>query len=591
MKLKSGLMGKTKNPGKTFELKYKKTKSICLADLASNYKPESEDDIKNEYNPFHIDKIQMYNPLYELFFQLNATNYNSITLNHEYYINGPNILNTNTDEKVDKTMYIKFSPLIDPLRFLVGKYDKKYDITVLPQIDNSLNTIPLLQSYNNISYIDTFFCFLSSMLKTHNNFIHGLEYYGSYLGIQNKFKVLISDDVDYLYSSPYFVDLLGKNVAISSWVENIFQSGDRIYGNTGSRNCRQKIVINEEIEIEEIEVLPIENVDKVDAKVEPTIESVDLGLDSSQDSDRDSSQDSDRDSSQDSDRDSNQDSDRDSSQDSEYETMSDDSTCTDLSAEENKAYAYINNYPIQLICQEKCEGTLYSLFKEEVITDEDMGLALMMQIIMSLITYQKAFHLTHNDLHSKNVMYKYTEKTHIVYKYEGEYYSVPTYGYILHIIDFGRSIYKYKGHQICSDSFIQGGDAYGQYNFGHFYNDNKPRIDPNYSFDLCRIACCLQEFLFSPECNPKTLDSFQSIIYRWCQDDSGKNIMYKTNGDERYPGFELYRMIALKVHRHIPSMQLKQPCFRKFRVEKKIKQADPLFFDLDSIPDYSEETS
>ena len=138
---------------------------------------------------------------------------------------------------------------------------------------------------------------------------------------------------------------------------------------------------------------------------------------------------------------------------------------------------------------------------------------------------------------------------------------------------------------------MENGDAYGQYNFGDFYNKNKARIDPNYSFDLCRLACCVQEFLFDPNCDPRKLDNFQGIIYKWCLDDSGKNIMYKSNGEERYPGFDFYKMITLKVHRHIPSAQLKQPCFRGFYVKniESIKEkTDHLFFDLDSIPDYTE---
>ena len=31
-----------------------------------------------------------------------------------------------------------------------------------------------------------------------------------------------------------------------------------------------------------------------------------------------------------------------------------------------------------------------------------------------------------------------------------------------------------------------------------------------------------------------------------------KNILYKKNGDERYPDFKLYKMIARTVHNHTP---------------------------------------
>ena len=35
-------------------------------------------------------------------------------------------------------------------------------------------------------------------------------------------------------------------------------------------------------------------------------------------------------------------------------------------------------------------------------------------------------------------------------------------------------------------------------------------------------------------------------------DDNGKNILYKKNGEERYPNFKLYKMIARIVHNHTP---------------------------------------
>ena len=45
--------------------------------------------------------------------------------------------------------------------------------------------------------------------------------------------------------------------------------------------------------------------------------------------------------------------------------------------------------------------------------------------------------------------------------------------------------YKYKGRTICSDSYHPKGDAATQYNFEPYFNDKKPRLEPNKSFDLC----------------------------------------------------------------------------------------------------------
>ena len=90
---------------------------------------------------------------------------------------------------------------------------------------------------------------------------------------------------------------------------------------------------------------------------------------------------------------------------------------------------------------------------------------------------------------TNNIMYNKTEQQFIIYKYDGVYYKVPTYGKLFKIIDFGRAIYKFNGKTICSDSFHSKGDAATQYNCEPYINSKKPRIEPNPSFDLCRLAC------------------------------------------------------------------------------------------------------
>ena len=52
-----------------------------------------------------------------------------------------------------------------------------------------------------------------------------------------------------------------------------------------------------------------------------------------------------------------------------------------------------------------------------------------------------------------------------------------------------------------------------------------------------------------------------------------KNILYKTNGEERYPDFKLYKMIVRNVHNHLPEKQLNNIAFKRFVVgKKKIKK-------------------
>ena len=73
-------------------------------------------------------------------------------------------------------------------------------------------------------------------------------------------------------------------------------------------------------------------------------------------------------------------------------------------------------------------------------------------------------------------MYVPTEKQFLYYSLNDITYKVPTYGKIYKIIDFGRSIYKFNGQTMCSDSFHPKGDAASQYNCEPYLDNNKPRF-------------------------------------------------------------------------------------------------------------------
>ena len=167
-----------------------------------------------------------------------------------------------------------------------------------------------------------------------------------------------------------------------------------------------------------------------------------------------------------------------------------------------------------------------------------------------------------------------------LYCYKNKQYKVPTFGRIFKIIDFGRSIYKFDGKLFCSDSFQTGGDAASQYNTEPYLNEKKPRLEPNFSFDLCRLGCALYDFLID---EPKS--KIVQIMLNWVKDDKGRNILYKKNGDERYPDFKLYKMIARSVNKHVPVNVLNNSYFDKYIVTKKDLKKKKIM-DLDAIPCY-----
>ena len=76
------------------------------------------------------------------------------------------------------------------------------------------------------------------MLNEHN-VLHGLDFYGSYLGIQDKHKVSITDDVEYLRNSEYFNNNIGKLFHIDDNKEDLSFNPFLMMQN--SRKNKQKI--------------------------------------------------------------------------------------------------------------------------------------------------------------------------------------------------------------------------------------------------------------------------------------------------------------------------------------------------------------
>ena len=228
--------------------------------------------------------------------------------------------------------------------------------------------------------------------------------------------------------------------------------------------------------------------------------------------------------------------------------------------------AIIPEFPVHLICIEKCKNTLDSLLIHNTLSENEL-FSCILQIIMILITYQEGFKFTHNDLHTNNIVYTETSKKYLLYTYNNQQYWVPTYGKIYKIIDFGRSIYTVNNVLICGDSYQKHEDAYSQYNFGPCFQPNKPVVEPNYSFDLCRLACSMID-IFIDSYDPDTLSNltpFSKLLLHLCLDDTGYHILYKNNREERYPNFTLYKMIARTVHLHTPQNILKLECFESYK--------------------------
>jgi hypothetical protein len=153
----------------------------------------------------------------------------------------------------------------------------------------------------------------------------------------------------------------------------------------------------------------------------------------------------------------------------------------------------------------------------------------------------------------------------------------------MRIIDFGRSIFKLNEHHFISDDFAEGNVAEEQYSFEPLVEHPEVIVNPNPSFDLCRLAVSLFEGLFSSSPPEKeggrilsdedgtiireTESELCNMLWEWLIDDDNKNVLISPDGSERFPSFDLYKHIARYIHNAIPSKQLNRPIFQSFKVE------------------------
>jgi hypothetical protein len=593
--------------------------------------------------------VQNYIPIYDRFFSLNSTNWNSINLNHQWAItdikdsknkddDNENIFNCklkhiSDDEDLSNTqkVFIKMAPLLDPFKYLVGKYNyTDSQLFNLPSFDNSIKVHPKIADHNNSSFVDGFFSFLSSKVLHEHNFIHALDYYGSFLAIKNEYKINIIDDIDYLIQSEFFnkkkgilfnvedyshliapnevkplqplkittslKSVLSVNSIDNNIFENIFENNEKVISLNDIKNNGVELV-----DITNSNCFDISNQNKSDTLKSGstcssrTSHTNDNNLNELDDMDDDDEYITDENISKNS---SSSELTTDLKQDSSEGLDDDDDEWEDAdsdlySVEEESIMLTFPKFPVQLICMENCENTFDDLIINQKLSDDEWFSALM-QIIMILISYQKMFSFTHNDLHTNNIMYIPTNKKFIFYTYKKKTYKVPTFGKIYKLIDFGRAIYKFNGKVFCSDSFQTGGDAATQYNTEPYFNDKKPRLEPNFSFDLCRLACSIFDYVVDDFDMIKNLTSSQNtcsplvkLIVEWCIDDNGINMLYKNNGVERYPDFKLYKMIARYVHKHTPHSQLERKEFNKYLVTNKAIPKNEFIINIDELPVYT----
>jgi hypothetical protein len=239
--------------------------------------------------------------------------------------------------------------------------------------------------------------------------------------------------------------------------------------------------------------------------------------------------------------------------------------------------------------------------------------ALLCQICMGLVVMQHRYQMVHNDLHAQNVLLEETALTHLLYRVDGVYYRVPTYGYVVKIIDMGRTTYQLRNTVYMPDVFQPKGEAGEQYTYIHARasgcgtgTEGEADVAPNPAFDLSRLACSLiDEFYggadpYTPnmrgvaipadlpgldgeskddwlfEGQKRTVSPLYNLLCEWIADCYHEPV-------NRYENFDLYKKIARQMHGTLPIAQLRRPHFAQYTTTDNTVRPDEAFYDLTAV--------
>lgn len=476
---------------------------------------------------WNIDSIQPFFPSLEVLFKTN-----NLELIGDYGIRfdeevtsvlSPDSIRTSKFEK--RSVHCKTTMILSPFKWMQGEYGST--IGLPSSSGQSSEVSSKIQSHHNAAYVGS----LISAVLSQSKCQHFPKVYGVFSGLSKNHTINISDDYEELSERSWFSSNIGKTfeLKLSDHVRDAIEFQH-------TRTSRPHLSLGENITLEGVEDIDAEHVEETE------IADIQQLLEGSEEDDTES----------DSSSVSTSYVFKVSSCDCDDEEEDDGATMDDDESEEPFAWASFTNVPVQTTVMEKCEGTLYKLMTEN--SDTEKHLAWMAQVMFALAFAQRNFGLTHNDLHSNNVMYVSTSQPFFYYNCSGSYYKVPTFGYLIKIIDFERGITSVRlagmreSKTFMSDHFSVNEEAGGQYNCEPFYDNKYQSVKPCPSFDLVRLATSMFWDLFpeGPEHEEYKTNTLFNFFIRWLKQDDGSPLMFgkKDPHHDRYHGFHLYKAIA-----------------------------------------------
>jgi hypothetical protein len=379
-----------------------------------------------------------------------------------------------------------------------------YGVLGLPKpIETAEDMQESIQSPHSAGYVGA----LASICLSESGCQHFPRVYGVYIGIASRHEINISDDYEILSERRWFADNIGKSFELR----------------LRTPEDKPAVQLGEQITLDDIQDIEADHVSEPDSGSHTDVEEEEEESD-----------------------------DEDEFEIRSCSCASDDSDDEEDDDEEEEpfAWAIFKDIPVITTVMEKCEGTFYELLHNN--PEQEKHAAWTAQLVFGLAYAQRNFGLTHNDLHANNVMYVKTDQEFLHYKHNGLTYRVPTYGYLIKIIDFDRACFSVRlvgmkdPKQFVSSQFKINEEAAGQYNTDPFFEHKYPHIHPNPSFDLCRFATSLFWDMFPEGPTHDYTHPLFGVFKQWMTQSDGTSVMFRKEGDnhDRYHGFHLYKAIA-----------------------------------------------
>lgn len=419
----------------------------------------------------------------------------------------------------------KTTMILSPFKWMRGDYGA----LGLPLPEETASELQQkLQSPHTAGYVGA----LASIVLSESGCLHFPKVHGVYTALATSHTVDISDDYEEISERKWFTDNLGKTFDLK------LRQPEGSPSFTHTRSQRPGVQLGDDVLLDDIQDI------EADAVSEPSEHRASASVHSEE---SDSSEFLEDDDSEEKDEDQYEilSCDCSEDEDSDEEDGLDDEDC------ESFAWATFKDVPVITTVMEKCEGTFYDLLDAHP-DNKEAHAAWVAQVVFALAYAQRAYGFVHNDLHGNNVMYVKTDKEFLYYKHQGTCYKVPTFGFLIKIIDFDRACFSLRlagmkdPRFFLSSQFQLDDEAAGQYNVEPFFSQNHPRIVPNPSFDLCRFATSVYWDMFPEGPDVATGHPLQNVFTQWMTQQDGSSVFFRKQRDrhDRYHGFDLYKAIA-----------------------------------------------